>query len=180
MSRYLRAVESPTHFRHDRIRLFGTTVSPPLLLALIPVNHMSKRFAMIITQRLPAACVRARRLRLLALGSSVLTLGACVADTRAASRNAREVPGAAGEPYPQMPSVAPIGERIGKYIDVPASAKGPAIDPAKGYRLQDLGGGLYMITDNAYQSMLLLYDKGVVVIDAPPAYSAHLPQAIAE
>jgi hypothetical protein len=36
-----------------------------------------------------------------------------------------------------------------------------------------------MVTDNA-RSMLLLYDKGVVVIDAPPAYSAHLPQAIAE
>src|SRR5690349_19845559 len=42
---------------------------------------------------------------------------------------------ATGEPYPLMPSIAPIGVRIGKYMDVPASAQGPAIDPAKGYRL---------------------------------------------
>jgi glyoxylase-like metal-dependent hydrolase (beta-lactamase superfamily II) len=37
-----------------------------------------------------------------------------------------------------------------------------------------------MITDNAYQSMFLVYDRGVVVIDAPPGYAAHIPQAIAE
>jgi len=89
-------------------------------------------------------------------------------------------PGEAGEPYPNMPSIAPIGVRIDKYLDVPASAKGPAIDSAKGYRLQDLGKGLYMITDNAYQSMFLVYDRGVVVVDAPPGYAAHIPQAIAE
>ena len=144
------------------------------------VNHMSKRFAMIITQRSHFASARLRRLRMLALGATGIFVCACVADTRAASRNERELPGAPGEPYPQMPSVAPIGERIGKYLDVPASAKGPPIDPVKGYRLQDLGGGLYMVTDNAYQSMLLVYGKGVVVIDAPPTYSARIPQAIAE
>jgi len=79
-----------------------------------------------------------------------------------------------------MPSIAPIGVKIEKYMDVPASAKGPAIDPAKGYRLQDLGKGLYMITDNGYQSMLLTYEAGVVVIDAPPSYADHIPQAISE
>lgn len=90
------------------------------------------------------------------------------------------VPGAAGVPYPDMPAIAPIGERIGRYTDVPESARGQAIDPAKGFRLQNLGGGLYMVTDNAYQSMFLVYDKGVVVVDAPPAYAAKIPQAIAE
>jgi glyoxylase-like metal-dependent hydrolase (beta-lactamase superfamily II) len=79
-----------------------------------------------------------------------------------------------------MPGIAPIGVRIGKYLEVPASARGPAVDPAKGYRLQDLGGGLYMITDNVYQSMFLTYDKGVVVVDAPPSYAAHIAKAIAE
>ena len=96
------------------------------------------------------------------------------------STNSSNTPGEAGEPYPNMPSIAPIGVRIDKYLDVPASAKGPAIDSAKGYRLQDLGKGLYMITDNAYQSMFLVYDRGVVVVDAPPGYAAHIPQAIAE
>jgi glyoxylase-like metal-dependent hydrolase (beta-lactamase superfamily II) len=104
----------------------------------------------------------------------------CALGARAESADPVTAQGAAGEPYPHMPSIAPIGERIGKYRDVPASAVGPAVDPAKGYRLQDLGGGLYMVTDNAYQSMFLVYDRGVVVIDAPPFYAAKIPLAIAE
>jgi glyoxylase-like metal-dependent hydrolase (beta-lactamase superfamily II) len=91
-----------------------------------------------------------------------------------------DVPGAAGVPYPNMPQIAPIGVRIARYMDVPESAKGPAIDPVKCYRVQELGKGLYMIRDNAYQSMFMTYEKGVVVIDAPPSYAAHILQAIAE
>ena len=89
-------------------------------------------------------------------------------------------PGTAGAPYPGMPSIAPIGVRIGKYMDVPEASKGPAIDPAKGYRIQRLGDGLYMITDNAYQSMFLVYEKGVVVVDAPPTFAKNIRSAIAE
>lgn len=89
-------------------------------------------------------------------------------------------PGAAGVPYPDMPPIAPIGVRIAKYMDVPDSAKGPAVDPAKGYRIQKLGDGLYMITDNAYQSMFLVYEDGVVVVDAPPPFAQHIRSAIAE
>ncbi len=85
-----------------------------------------------------------------------------------------DVPGAAGAPYPGMPQVAPIGARIAKYMTVPESAKGPAVDSAKGYRLQKLGKGLFMITDNAYQSMFMTYETGVVVIDAPPLYATHI------
>ncbi len=92
----------------------------------------------------------------------------------------REQPGCAGEPYAHMPDIAPIGVRSGKYLDIPESAKGPAIDPAKGYRLQELGKGFFMITDNAYQSMFMVYDRGVVVVDAPPPYAQHIRAAIAE
>lgn len=88
--------------------------------------------------------------------------------------------GVAGEPYSNMPSIAPIGVRTGKYFDIPASAQGPAVDPAKGYRLQELGSGLYLITDNGIQSMFLVYDRGVVVVDAPQTYAAHIRQGIAE
>lgn len=98
----------------------------------------------------------------------------------AQSRSDGPAPGAAGEPYPGMPSIAAIGDRTGKYLDGPASAQGPAIDPAKGYRLQNFGGGLYMITDNAIQAMFLVYDRGVVVMDAPQAFAALIPKAIAE
>ena len=97
-----------------------------------------------------------------------------------ASNATDDIPGAPGSPYPDMPLIAPIGARIPRYMDIPESAKGPAVDPAKGYRIQELGKGLYMVTDNAYQSMFMTWEKGVVVIDAPPSYAAKLRQAIAE
>ncbi len=86
----------------------------------------------------------------------------------------------ANEPYMHMPEFAPIGVRTGKYLDIPESAKGPVIDAAKGYRIQELGRGLYMVTENVYQAMFMVYDKGVVVVDAPPTIAAHIPKAIAE
>jgi glyoxylase-like metal-dependent hydrolase (beta-lactamase superfamily II) len=89
-------------------------------------------------------------------------------------------PGSPGTPFAHAPKIAPIGVRIDKYLDVPDAAKGPAIDPQKGYRLEQLGRGLYMVTDNAYQSMFMVYESGVVVVDAPPSYAAKLKQAIAE
>jgi glyoxylase-like metal-dependent hydrolase (beta-lactamase superfamily II) len=124
--------------------------------------------------------VNRRTVRALACAPAAAMLLACAADTDAASVPPRITPGAVGTPYPHMPVIAPIGERIDKYIDVPASARGPAISPGKAYRLQSLGGGLFMVTDNAYQSMFLVYDGGVVVVDAPPSYAAHIPEAIAE
>jgi glyoxylase-like metal-dependent hydrolase (beta-lactamase superfamily II) len=89
-------------------------------------------------------------------------------------------PGHAGKPFPQAPDIAPIGVHIDKYMDLPDVAKGPPIDSTKGYRLEELGRGLYMVTDNGYQSMFLVYEAGVVVVDAPPSYAAKLKQAIAE
>src|SRR5688500_4737157 len=62
----------------------------------------------------------------------------------AARREAR--PGTPGVPYAHMPPIASIGVSVDKYFDVPGSAKGPTIDPAKGYRTQKLGDGLYMVT----------------------------------
>jgi len=88
--------------------------------------------------------------------------------------------GAAGDPYPDMPAIAPLGVRIGKHFEVSESAKGPSIDATKGYRIQELGKGLYMITDNAYQSMFMVYENGVIVVDAPPSFAQNIPKAIAE
>jgi glyoxylase-like metal-dependent hydrolase (beta-lactamase superfamily II) len=80
----------------------------------------------------------------------------------------------------QAPSIAPIGVATPRYLEVPAAAKGPPLPAGKAYRLQQLGAGLHMITDNAYQSMFLVYDRGVVVVDAPPAYAAHIQAAVRE
>ena len=41
-------------------------------------------------------------------------------------------PGTAGAPYANMPSIAPIGVRVDKYLDVPDFAKGPAVDAVEG------------------------------------------------
>jgi glyoxylase-like metal-dependent hydrolase (beta-lactamase superfamily II) len=86
----------------------------------------------------------------------------------------------AGVPYENMPEIAPIGVRIDKHIDVPESAKGPAIDRAKGYRVEKLGKNLYMVTEGVYQAMFLVYDKGVVLVDAPPSVAPYIHKAIAE
>ena len=101
-------------------------------------------------------------------------------EASAKSNRQSNVSQSANAPYPNMPRVAPIGVRIDRHLPVPASAKGPPIDPAIGYRLEELGKGLYMITDNAYQSIFMVYDTGVVVVDAPPSYAAHLAKGIAE
>ncbi len=123
-----------------------------------------------------------RNARIVGFCFVVLLIGICAGPDGGYSQSdsSSTAPGAAGEPYPNMPSIASIGLRIPKYMDVPASAQGPAIDPVKGYRVQDLGKGLYMITDNAIQSMFLVYDRGVVVIDAPQNLATFIPKAIAE
>jgi glyoxylase-like metal-dependent hydrolase (beta-lactamase superfamily II) len=110
--------------------------------------------------------------------SALLVLA--VLETFGASARASDNQSSLDAPYSNMPSIAPIGVRIGHYQKVPEDAKGPPVDPAKGYRLQELGKGLYMITDNAIQSMFMVYETGVVVMDAPQAYAAHIVAGIRE
>jgi hypothetical protein len=93
-----------------------------------------------------------RRANRFAIASAAIL---CMSIASALAGFNEDAPGAAGDPYPNMPAIAPLGVRIGRHLDIPESAKGPAIDPAKGYRLQDLGQGLYMITDNGYQSIFM-------------------------
>jgi len=55
---------------------------------------------------------------------------------------------------------------INATIQLPEAAKGPPI-PAKGYLVQQIGDGLYWLTDGAYQTMFMVTAKGVVAVDAP-------------
>jgi glyoxylase-like metal-dependent hydrolase (beta-lactamase superfamily II) len=64
-------------------------------------------------------------------------------------------------------------------MQIPQAAKGPPI-PAKGYLVQQLKGGLYWLTDGAYQTMFMVTDKGVVAVDAPPTIGNNYLKAIAE
>jgi glyoxylase-like metal-dependent hydrolase (beta-lactamase superfamily II) len=121
-----------------------------------------------------------RALNKASAAASVVGLALISVTGYAQTRGPASVAAAAEGAYPPAPSIPAIGVRNVKYLDLPAWANGPAVDPAKGYRLQDLGQGLYMVTDNVYQSLFLEYDEGVVVVDAPPNYAGRIPQAVAE
>jgi glyoxylase-like metal-dependent hydrolase (beta-lactamase superfamily II) len=55
-----------------------------------------------------------------------------------------------------------------------------SVDPAKGYLVKEIKPDVYVITDNAYQSLLITTGQGVILIDAPPSLAPHIKQAVAE
>lgn len=59
-------------------------------------------------------------------------------------------------------------------------AKGPIIDPHKGYFVEKLKPDVYMITDGAYESVFVTTGQGVILFDAPPSFARHISQAVAE
>jgi len=71
-----------------------------------------------------------------------------------------------------LPDYAPLLPHV--------KAKAPVIDPAKGYIVQKLKPGVYMITEGAYESVFITTGKGVVLFDAPPSFAQHISQAVAE
>ena len=60
---------------------------------------------------------------------------------------------------------------------LPANAIGPQI-PETGYLVEEIQDGLYWVTDGLYNAMFLVYDEGVVAIDAPPTIGANYLKAI--
>src|SRR5262249_40555194 len=64
--------------------------------------------------------------------------------------------------------------------ETPAPGGGPSIPREKGYLVQEIGGGLYWVTDGAYNTMFLVTGEGVVAVDAPPTLGANYLKAISE
>lgn len=64
--------------------------------------------------------------------------------------------------------------------DVPPAARGPAIDPARGWLVEEIRGGAYWVTDGDYQALLVTSAEGVAVIDAPPSLGPQLLAAVAD
>jgi len=50
----------------------------------------------------------------------------------------------------------------------------------KGYELQQIGGGAYVVSSTGYNSMFLVTGEGVIVVDAPPSLGDKINDAIAE
>lgn len=67
-----------------------------------------------------------------------------------------------------------------KAAAIPSSARGPAIDPKKGYFVEEIRDGLYWVTDGVYQVIFLTTGEGVIAVDAPPSLGQNYLKAIAE
>src|SRR4051812_22183050 len=79
-------------------------------------------------------CLHARGYALAAIvGTGLIVVAGLLWTGGALAARGEARPGSPGAPYANMPAIAPIGVSIDKYLDLPHSAKGPAIDPAKGY-----------------------------------------------
>lgn len=72
-------------------------------------------------------------------------------------------------------------EGLKQYVPVLPSVKEKfwPVDPKLGYAMKPVGGGVYVITDDGWQSAFLVADEGVIVFDAPASYGAKIPSAVA-
>jgi glyoxylase-like metal-dependent hydrolase (beta-lactamase superfamily II) len=60
---------------------------------------------------------------------------------------------------------------------VPDGARGPQVPPC-GYLVEEIGGGVYWITDGGYQCAFVVAQDQVIAIDAPPSFGAFVTRAI--
>jgi glyoxylase-like metal-dependent hydrolase (beta-lactamase superfamily II) len=73
-------------------------------------------------------------------------------------------------------------ENLKGYVPVlPAvKAKFWAIVPKLGYAVKNVGGGVYVISDNGWQSAFLVTDEGVIVFDAPASFGKNIPLEVSK
>src|SRR5258707_12709274 len=73
-------------------------------------------------------------------------------------------------------------ESLKEYVPVlPAvKAKFWKIDPKVGYAVKNVGGGVYVISDNGWQSAFLVTDEGVIVFDAPASFGKSIPLEVSK
>jgi len=73
-------------------------------------------------------------------------------------------------------------EDLKRYVPVLPSVKAKfwKIDPKLGYAVKSVGGGVYVISDNGWQSAFLVTDEGVIVFDAPASFGKSIPSAISQ
>src|SRR5947208_16371580 len=83
------------------------------------------------------AMTRSRIYKLLLAGFVITIVCASTVGIRGQSADPTSEPGAAGEPYPNIPSIAPIGVRIGKFMAVTDSYQGPPCYTDKGNYMYD-------------------------------------------
>lgn len=63
---------------------------------------------------------------------------------------------------------------------VPSRSDSPPVDPDTGYYLEELGGGAWFVSGWSHNTMFVVTDDSVVVLDAPPSMGEALVAAIHE
>ncbi len=73
-------------------------------------------------------------------------------------------------------------ESLKEYVPVlPAvKAKFWKIDPKVGYAVKNVGGGVFVMSDNGWQSAFLVTDEGVIVFDAPASFGKSIPLEVSK
>jgi len=73
-------------------------------------------------------------------------------------------------------------EGLKEYVPVLPSVRANFfdVDPKLGYAVKNVGGGVYVVSDNMWQSAFLVTDDGVIVFDAPESFGKSIPSAVAK
>ena len=64
------------------------------------------------------------------------------------------------------------------FLPIPKPSSAAPVDPKTGYYLEHLGSGTYFITEGSYQTIFLVSDVGVILVDCPPTIGYKLKTAI--
>src|SRR5258708_32778035 len=73
-------------------------------------------------------------------------------------------------------------EDLKSYVPVLPSVKAKfwKIDPNLDYAVKNVGGGVYVVSDNGWQSAFLVTDEGVIVFDAPASFGKSIPLEVSK
>ena len=119
-----------------------------------------------------------------AIGSAAILLAACTAQgaARPTMSGTAILANSSQRSQESSQSGQDSPESLEGYVPVLSSVKAKfwKIDPAIGYAVKNVGGGVYVISDNAWQSAFLVTDEGVIVFDAPASFGKSIPSAIAK
>ena len=98
-------------------------------------------------------------------GASVVALAVCLAIATLLVLPALQA-------QTKLPDFAPVLEST--------KARAFAVDPQKGYVVQQVKPNIYVITDGMYQSVFVPTGKGVILFDAPASFGPKIIQAVAD
>lgn len=83
-------------------------------------------------------------------------------------------------PAEAAPHVAHGDPQVRCADPVPDFVFDPDVDLSSGYHVAEIQDDLYWVTDGTYQTMFLVYEHGVIVVDAPPSIGENILNAIAD